>query len=237
MFMLKSLFAVVLVVTASGCLRSLSASDEPRESRSHVQPMDGANRASVHVQFGGGALTVGALDGREDTLATMSYDGPSALLPTASYRVRDGGGELEYAIGDADRRQRQSADVRVHLARGVPLALSVEAGAAQSTLDLTGLRVTHLDLQAGASDTRVRLPDAAGLTAVKVEGGATKLAFEVPPDVAAHIQVSGVLDARSIDEARFRSLGGGRDRSPDYETAANRVELRLELGAANLTVR
>ena len=66
---------------------------------------------------------------------------------------------------------------------------------------------------------------------------ASKLVFEIPPEVAADIQVSGVVDARSIDEARFRPLGGGRYRSPDYETAANRAELETQLGAANLTVR
>jgi hypothetical protein len=190
----------------------------------------------VRIQFGGGALAVGALDGHADTLSSMTDAGPAALHPESSYRIRDGGGELEYSIGNAGRRQAQAAEMHVQLARAVPLALSVESGAAESNLDLTGLHVTQLGLQLGASSARMRLPDAAGLTVVKVEAGAARLAFEVPPDVAADVQISGALDARNIDEARFQPLGGGRYRSPEYDAAFNRVDLHLELGAANVTV-
>jgi hypothetical protein len=232
----KVLLGFVLMLATTGCSR-MALTDGPRESSSHVQPIEGANRASVRIESGGGNLSVGALDETQDTLSTMSYEGPPAMRPQSSYQVRDGVGELEYIIGDTERRQTQSADLRVQLARGVPLALKVESGATQSTLDLTRLQLIHLDLQAGASDIRVRLPDAAGLTAVKVESGAAKLTFDLPLDVAADIEVSGALVTRSIDEARFRPLGGGRYRSTDYETAANRVEMHLELGAANLTVR
>jgi hypothetical protein len=236
--MLKTLFAIVVAAVAvSACVRSPEASDDQRESSSHVQQAGSANSASVRIEFGGGSLTVGALDDAQGTLSKMIYQGPPGMRPQSTYQVRDGAGELEYTIGDAHRRQNQYADMRVLLAPGLPLALSVDAGAAQSTLDLTALRITRLELQAGASNSRVHLPDAAGLTVVNVEGGAAKLAFDLPPDLAADIQVSGVLDARNIDEARFRPLGNGRYRSPDYETSAKRVEMRLELGAANLTVR
>jgi hypothetical protein len=234
--MLKMLIGIVLVVSASGCIRSPAASESPRTSRSHVQSVDGANHASLHIQFGG-VLTVGALDQGVDVLSTMSYDGPPGLVPEASYSVRDGLGQLEYIIGEGDRRQNQYAEMHVLLARGIPLTLSVDAGGAQAALDLTGLRVTRLDLQAAASNTTVRLPEAAGLTAVNVEGAAARLMFDVPPQVSADIQVAGVLDTRSIDEARFKPLDRGRYRSPAYDTTLNRVELRLELGAANLTVR
>ena len=236
--MLKILLALLLVAAAaSACARSPAASQEPRESTSHVQPAGGASSASVRIEFGGGSLTVGALDDAQGTLSRMTYEGPPALQPQSSYQLRDGAGDLEYVIGDAHRRQNQYADMRVLLARDLPLALSVDAGGAQSTLDLTALRIARFELQAGASNTRVRLPEAAGPTVVNVEGGAARLVFDVPPEVAADVQVSGVLDTRSIDEARFRLLGSGRYRSPEYETATNRVELRLELGAANLTVR
>jgi len=32
-------------------------------------------------------------------------------------------------------------------------------------------------------------------------------------------------------------MGGGHYRSPDYETAPNRVDLHIELGIASLTIR
>jgi hypothetical protein len=106
------------------------------------------------------------------------------------------------------------------------LVLNVEAGASDSMLDLSALQVTHLDLQTGVADTRVRLPQAAGHTSVSVHGGVTDLSFEVPQGVAADIQVSDGLASRHIDERRFRRIGTGHYRSADYETATNRVDMR-----------
>jgi len=45
----------------------------------------------------------------------------------------------------------------------------VADGAADTTLDLTKLHVTRLDLQTAAADTRIRLPEAAGVTTISHE--------------------------------------------------------------------
>ena len=123
------------------------------------------------------------------------------------------------------------------LTRNIPLALDIQAGASDTTLDLSQLRVTRLDLQTGASDTRVRLPQTAGSTTMVARAGVAELDIEVPAGVAADIYVTTGLGNRAIDTARFESLGNGRYRSPDYATAANRVEMHLELGIGDLSVR
>ena len=115
--------------------------------------------------------------------------------------------------------------------------LNVEAGASDSTLDLSALQVSHLDLQTGAADTRIRLPQAAGHTTVSVHGGVTDLTFEVPQGVAADIRATNGLGSREIDERRFPSMGNGHYRSADYDSATNRVDMEIELGIATLRVR
>jgi hypothetical protein len=229
-------FGLVALIAVSACTSS-TQSNEPRQSRSHVQPIGGATRADVHIEFGYGGLTVVALDAGADNLATLTYDGPANVQPVSSYHVRDGSGELTYSTDDTNGDVRQSADMRVQLARDFPLALRVEIGAGQSTLDLTGFRMTQLDVQAGASDVHVRLPEPSGHVVVHAESGAAKLTFDVPPDTAADIQVSSALSVRAIDETRFQPLGGGHYRSTKDELAASRIELHAELGAASLTVR
>ena len=125
----------------------------------------------------------------------------------------------------------------VQLARGAPMTLAIEAGAAESRLNLSALQITRLDLQTGVANTRVRLPEAAGRTAVSVKGGVTDVTLEVPHGVAADIQVSDGLAGRQIDERRFQPMGGGHYRSPEYESAPNRVDLQIELGLASLTIQ
>src|SRR5919202_4978325 len=120
----------------------------------------------------------------------------------------------------------------VQLAPGAPIALAVEAGAAESRIDLSALQITRFDLQTGVANTQVRLPQAAGRTAVSVKGGVTDITLDVPQGVAADIQLSDGLAGRQIDERRFRRMTDGHYRSPEYETAANRVDLQIELRLA-----
>jgi len=240
---LVSLGVVAIAVGSGAGARLASVPLGPMESRAYTQPFDGASRANVRLQFGAGQLTVGALEAGHASLATATSAGPSSYLPEPTYRVRDGVGELGYMIRDNQLRLpffrggQELARMNVQLARNAPLVLNVEAGAAESTLDLSALQITRLDLQTGVADTRVLLPQAAGRTSVLAKGGVTDLTFEVPQGVAADIQVSDGMASRAIDERRFRPMGGGHYRSPDYETAPNRVDLHIELGIASLTIR
>lgn len=199
----------------------------------------------MHLQFGAGTLAVGALDAGTDALTTMRYDGPANLRPEASYRVRDGVGELNYLSGrDTDGQWRglpviihsDNATVRMQLAGEVQLALNFEVGAGESDLDLTDLRVTNMHLQSGAASSRIRLPRTAGFTAVTIAGEVGEVSVEIPTGVAADIHVSGGIGGRDVDRTRFQSLGGGHYRSPNYDTAANRVDLHANLGVGQLTI-
>ena len=240
--------ALVLAVAALGAVGAAfrPGFDRSFESHSYSQAAQGAARANVRVEFGAGNLSLGALDTSDDALSSMQFEGPASLRPEASYEVRGGVGDLGYVSRNADQvwqnfpfigRAGDHADLRVQLAPSVPMALDVQAGAADSLLDLSALRLTRFDLQTGAADTRVRLPEAAGFTTVVVKAGIAQLQIEVPRGVAADIDVTTALGGRAIDQSRFHSVGNGRFRSPEYETAANRVEMRLELGIGEVSVR
>jgi Cell wall-active antibiotics response 4TMS YvqF len=240
--------ALVLAVAALGAAGAAlrPGFDGSFERRSYTQAAEGAQIANIRLEFGAGNLSLGALDASDDALARMHFEGPAGLRPEALYDVRGGVGDLGYVSRHADQvwqnfpfigRARDHADLRVQLAPSVPMTLDVQAGAADSLLDLTGLRVTRFDLQTGAADTRVRLPEAAGFTTVVVKAGIAQLQIEIPRGVAADIDVTTGLGERAIDQSRFAPLGNGRFRSPEYETAANRVQMRLELGIGEVSVR
>jgi hypothetical protein len=240
---LVTLGAVAMALGTGAAARVASFPAGPAESRSYAQPVDGVSRANVHLQFGAGQLNLGALEIGHSSLATASVAGPSNHLPEPTYRVRDGVGELTYAIRDDQMRlpffrgSDEDTRMNVQLARNTPFMLNVETGASESALDLSALQITRLDLRTGVADTRVRLPQAAGQTSVAAKGGITDLTFEVPQGVAADIQVSDGMASRAIDEQRFRPLGGGHYRSADYDSASNRIDLHIELGMATLTIR
>ena len=79
------------------------------------------------------------------------------------------------------------------------------------------------------------LPRAAGATTVRAESGAASLTIEVPAGVAARIRSRMALGSSQVDEARFPRVGDGYE-SPDYATAANRVDIDISGGVGSVKV-
>jgi hypothetical protein len=102
-------------------------------------------------------------------------------------------------------------------------------------LDLRHLRVERLDLDVGAADVRLTVPQA-GETQVVVNAGAASITVVVPEGVAARISRSTALASMDVDTDRF-PRNGDAYQSPDYETARDRVNLDFRVGAASVTVR
>lgn len=121
------------------------------------------------------------------------------------------------------------------LTRQVPLNLVFEVGASETFLDLSDLLVKDLVLKTGASSTEVTLPAKAGTTYFKVEAGAASLVIRVPDGVAARIDAEAGLASVSVDQKRFPKQGGIYQ-SADFETADNKVDIRIETGMASIEI-
>jgi hypothetical protein len=122
------------------------------------------------------------------------------------------------------------------LSKEIPLKLVFETGAADAHLDLTDLQVKELILKTGASSTEVNLPAQAGSTYFKVEAGAASLEIQVPEGVAARIDADAGLASVDVDQNRFPKQGGIYQ-SEDFESAPNKVDIRIETGLASINIR
>jgi hypothetical protein len=191
-------------------------------------PAAGLSGAIVRIKFGAGELrTRPAAPGN---LVDGDFRGG------VKHRViRPGEIELtqdaDYGFPWVDR----AFDWTIGLAPDVPLDLRVDTGASRAVLDLRGLQVRRMELHSGASDTRIIVPDGAAMTSIKAETGAAKLTVEVPRGVAARIRTRMALGSSAVDESRFPRSADGYE-SPDFATAANRVDLDLQGGVASLRV-
>jgi hypothetical protein len=122
------------------------------------------------------------------------------------------------------------------LTRDIPLSLDYETGASESRLNLRELRLTELHLKTGASSTTIDLPANAGYTRVFVESGAASVNINVPDGVAARIQTKGGLSSIQVDTQRFPQMGSVYQ-SPDYDTAANKVDMDIQMGVGSVSIR
>jgi hypothetical protein len=203
-------------------------------------PLEGAARMDVEVRFGAGRLSVsggaagadaadGSFRGGVETTRRLAGSSlhvglrvPSDFFLTFMSPWTWWGGER--------------LDWQVRLTENVPLALDVETGASEAQLDLSRLRVEKLRLATGASSVKVTMPASAGRTDARIESGAASVDIVIPQGVAARIEVeSGLANAR-VDTTRFARTDKVYQ-SADYETAANRLDLRVEAGVASIEIR
>lgn len=192
-------------------------------------PLEGASRARIRIDHGGGELRVGSLPASSRSLC-------QGTVGAVEQRVSRSGARLDVAL-----RQRHTSwlrslgrEFRLDLNPGVELELDLHTGATESRLDLSDLLVTSLELKTGASSTVVTAPNR-GHTRAAVDAGAASVEFRVPSTVAARITADTGLADVDIDTGRFLPSGGGYE-SPDFSTALNRLELRIKGGVASFKV-
>ncbi|HEX9124631.1 MAG TPA: DUF5668 domain-containing protein [Actinomycetota bacterium] len=234
-----SVWPVILI--AVGLAIVLSAIPSRRRGTEPVRetvPLDGATSALVVLKHGAGRLTVAS-----QVNPALLVDGTFGAR--VRKRVRRSGDRLEVTLDHEGGAWMEHAmpwnwsgggplDWSVGLSRIVPLELEMRAGANQASLDLSDLEVRELRVHTGASETRIRIP-AKGWCRARVEAGAASVKIEIPPRTAARVVVRGGLSGVEVNESRF-PRSDGEYRSPDFDGAADRVDLEIQAGAAGIEV-
>jgi len=227
---LWKLWPLILVVIG---LDILLATTWPRSRTAH-QPLsidrDSLSEAEVSFEFGAGVLDVegGAAPGK-------LIEGE--FTDDVEYQLRDRRLKIyarPYFWDWWGWRGERRWDVR--FTRDIPLRLRFQVGACRTDLDLSDLRVTDFALECGAADTRVRFPREAGATRASVKAGAASVKLTVPEGVAARITATVAIGSFNVDTQRFPPAGSGRYASPDYDTAANKVDIHIEGGVGEVRV-
>lgn len=203
----------------------------------HVSvPLEGA--AEAHIDFNHG---IG--------LANLTGSSESGMLMSGEF-----GGGLKWQTGRDGSRLRLSMkmpdlfvpsfwpigpDLRwdFGLTKDIPLTLKVNGGAGILDFDLSDLRVLDLDFDSGVGAAKLTLPAAAGRIKVNISGGVGTLTILIPEGVAASIRTTGGIGAISVNRSRFPRTDERRYESPDYSTAENKIDLRVNGGVGTIAVR
>jgi len=117
----------------------------------------------------------------------------------------------------------------------LPLNLVVRTGASDCRLALEDWNVKELRIESGAASVSATLPARACLTRVRGSGGAASLSLRIPAGVAARIAAQGGLSSVSVDRGRFPRQGSVYV-SPNYDTAANKVDIKLDVGVGSISI-
>lgn len=204
------------------------------ESEHVLVDLEGANEARLRIRHGAGRLNIfsGAPSG---SLLEGDFAGGLDLNKNRS------GDRLDLELQVPSQAfpfmwgSSTGMDWSLGLNREVALSLILDTGANDARIDLAELLVKEFVLSSGASSTRVTLPAAAGYTRVEVKSGVASVYLHVPEGVAARIRTQGGLASIQVDSRRFPQ-SGSYYQSPDYETAAHRVDISAETGVGSIEI-
>ena len=190
-----------------------------------------AGGAAGHLRFSRTAARVTLhADSNMVELFRARFVGPEPRVTVADNAI-----DIEYRSVRPLAWRQQSADVALNTL--IPWRLDADAGLANLTADLRGLRVTAVSVNGGASHLDLRLPHPSGAVPIRFHGGAASVSIRRPDGVAVRAAVpDGAADIQ-FDERRIGLIGSqGELQSPDYDGAPDRYDVELHGGVAKLTI-
>ena len=196
------------------------------------------------------------------TLQYLDNQGP----PTHTLNSSHGQATLTLTGGDAGQpcfrfpwaACNAATEWQIHLNPAVSEDITAHSGGGNVKLNLAGMAVARVSADTGGGNMDVILPDNAadlsvaartgggnvtveigtgitGSNIVDANSGAGNVVVHIPSGVAARIHATTGLGKATIDP-RFGKIDKNTYQSPDYDGAANRVEITVKSGAGNVSV-
>jgi hypothetical protein len=149
--MLAAQMGAALLACSSAAAQSWRTLDVSRQ-------LADTGAASVQVIYGTGTFGLRATKNPLLYHMQLRYDA-TRTQPRHSYDSTDRTlhiGVQKSEMRFSGRKDVDSGHMQLELSRAVPLDLELDLGAVEADMDLTGLRLSNLNVESGASDARIR---------------------------------------------------------------------------------
>jgi hypothetical protein len=199
----------------------------PMQEYSEEIPLDDAEEAQVRIRFGAGEIDV--VPGDPDTLFSGQFRtnvaewAPEVSWENGTLEIRQGD-EGSLPITDPGPGPGVENVWELEFSTEVEMDMDIDIGASMGDLDLSGLALTDLSVETGASDLRLRFdePNPAAMDSMDITAG------------AASLRVDGIGNA-SPERVTVRGGAGNLvlDLTGDWDNSAD-IELESGVGALTL---
>ena len=207
------------------------------------EPLCGAATVKVNINPGDGNLTIDRLTGGEQVLAsgTLQYL-ENKGLPTrsvdtsndqATFTLKASGGQPWIRFPWA--ACNGATEWQIHLNPTASIDLTAHSDGGNVKLNLAGMTVTRVTADTGGGNMEVILPEKAADLSVTAKSGAGNVVVHLPGGIAAKIHATSGLGKVIVDSC-FTRIDNNTYQSPDYDGAANKVEITASTGAGNVSV-
>ena len=233
---------VITLATVGGIILLLFVSPDVLGASSSAgveridEPLDGVERAELEINFPAGRLEIDRLS---DSSSLIKGDLELSTSQIPTWDLSRSGSQASMTLsyprsGSWPQNWQRGDEWQLALSPKVAFSLDANLGAGEAFLDLTGLDVRELRVEAGVGRSTIILPDEGDLTA-RVNGGVGQITIEIPDGMAARIDVSRGIGNVSI-AGRYEREGDSYV-TRDWRSNENRVDLQVEVGIGQVTVR
>lgn len=233
------IIVVALLAAGIGFLAlsgEFSATGAPIRKTVAVPMRPTVSQVNLSVQLGSDStLNIGALgpDATNMVAGTLEYrdarNEPDVLIMSEGQATRVNLNQKRPAGGPGE----SNVAWNINLRREIPFFLILTAGNSDTNLDLREVIVRSLDLTVGNNNANITFP-AAGQTFASITTGNSDLELTIPGAVEARIAISAGNGDISVD-SRFAREGDVYV-SPGFESAANKLDLKIQTGNSNLDI-
>lgn len=222
--------SVILILTA--CNNSLLSSKKTDEEI--FVEKDKAKELEVVVNFGAGQLEV--TGGADEWVNGEAVYEPEIMKPEVEYDLVGKVGKIVVSQPEKIKlgSQKNEWDLRVN--EEVPIDLVINAGASKSDLDLKGIMLNGLEVNAGVGDVTVDLGgNWESSFDAHISSGVGKMTVLLPKDTGVRIKAS-----KGIGSSNYEGLisrGDGIYENESYEDAKVKIDLKVDIGIGDVTFK
>lgn len=193
-------------------------------------PLDGLGNAVFALADGATSVRLHAADLGGD-LYRISAPAGSGLLP----RVVRSGAEVRLFLSHSGQSGTGVVDVAVNATVGWTLHL--DAGVAESVLDMGAGKVDGVDLAGGASRIELILPKPKGVLAVRMTGGVDQFLVRLAKLTPVRVQADSGAGEVTVGGSTYRGIARGRSFTANgWVDGTPGVDVQAVAGMAALTV-
>lgn len=230
MFRKGGLAFIFIILTFGFFIVSSNVIFEVKEQRfvSDSIPLDNVSALDVNIDFGGGDLIItgGSADLLDYELLTADINNPKVSVnkifnkKSVSFERDTDGFQFWHRIDD---------EWNFKLNSDVQLNIDLDYGATDSHLDLSKLKVNTLDIDSGATSTKIIFADYP--TKVDVDTGAASIELRFKKNTGVVIDIDGGALSKDLDGFRKEN---GKYYSANYVENARNIEIKINAGATSI---
>ncbi|HEX7358177.1 MAG TPA: DUF5668 domain-containing protein [Ignavibacteriaceae bacterium] len=113
--------------------------------------------------------------------------------------------------------------------------LNFEVGAASLDLDLTPYKINKLDIDMGAAALNVKLGSLSDITRFNINAGASDMDILIPDSVGCEINSDASLSSRNYEG--FKKITKNIYRTDNFDTSQKKIYIEIDCGVSSIDVR